>query len=306
MKIIVNEKMIMVNSAEVRVDLRRLARQFNIRIIDDSQGYFINDKVNMYNSSGNLLIEGEIEYVSVNKRNEFVYAGRNNAKYIENGYIEKTVQFSEGLPLQTILEDIAGQFGLKIKGKAQMSKESSNTIFMGDAIIDVFTNMAQLSGQFLSSDAKGNIIIEDKPEEGDGIFICGKTINNREYVHDTTNEYDKYIVVAQSNYINNQDQVVDIKSEYGAGKFVKVIRTKDYLTEEDCQIIAKREYYKDRRNSVEYVVEVESEYSVEVNHIYQIKDNSIGLNKMMKVKSYSYVYGDRNHLRIVFENELVG
>lgn len=286
MRIVINGNDVMVGWCEVRVSLDSLTRQFTIKNTEDKQSFFPGHEVEIYNNSDTLLIKGNIEYVGVEQERKYSYAGRNNAKYIVDCYADKTIQFSEGQTVQTVLEEVARNFDLKVFGEARMPKDAIKTILIGDNFGESFMKIAKSSGQVLTSDALGNIEIEKKPSEGAEIFLYGKNIRSRTFKADTTNEYDRYVVVGQSNYLTKQSQEVNVQGEFGKGKFVKVIRSEDNLTEKECQKLAEKEYYKDRRKSVEYSVEVDNDIFVDVNTKYMVTDKVAGINMMMKVKSY--------------------
>lgn len=286
MRIVINGNDVMVGWAEVEVSLDNLTRQFTIKNTEDEQSFFPDDEVEIYNNSGTLLIKGVIEYVGVEQERKYSYAGRNNAKYIVDCYADRTIQFSESQTVQTVLEEVAGNFDLKIIGEAKMPKDAIKTILIGDNFGESFMKMAKSSGQVLTSDALGNVEIEKEPSEGTEIFLYGQNIRGRTFKADTTNEYDRYVVVSQSNYLTKQSQEVNVQGEFGEGKFVKVIRSEDNLTEKECEELAEKEYYKDRRRSVEYSVEVDNDIFVDVNTKYMVTDKVAKINIMMKVKSY--------------------
>ena len=302
MRIVVNGIDVMVGWAEVEVSLDKLTRQFTIKNTEDEQSFFPDDEVEIYNNAGILLIKGVIEYVGVEQERKYSYAGRNNAKYIVDCYADKTIQFSESQTVQTVLEEVAGNFDLKIIGEAKMPKDAIKTILIGDNFGESFMKMAKSSGQVLTSDALGNIEIEKEPSEGTEIFLYGQNIRGRTFKADTTNEYDRYVVVCQSNYLTKQSQEIDVQGEFGEGKFVKVIRSEDNLTEKECEALAEKEYYKDRRRSVEYSVEVDNDIFVDVNTKYMVTDNVAKINIMMKVKKYvATLDGNTDKLVVTFE-----
>lgn len=286
MRVVVNGMDVAVKWAEVDVSIDKMTRQFTIKNTEDAQSFFTGDEVEMYTNNGVLLIKGEIEYVSTEQEREFVYAGRNNAKYIVDCFADKTIQFSENQTVQAVLEEVAGWFDLLVKGEAKMPKEAIKTIMIGDELGKVFMKIAKSAGQVITSDAEGNIEIEAEPQAGAAIFVYGENIRGRTFKADTTNEYDRYIVVCQSNYLTSKKQEIDVQGEYGEGKFVKVIRSEDNLTAKECEELAEKEYWKDRRRSVEYSVEVDNDIEIDVNTEYMVTDVAVGIAMMMKVKKF--------------------
>jgi len=301
-RVVVNGVDVMIGWAEVDVSIDKLTRQFVIKNTEDEQSFFLGDDVEIYSGAGVLLIKGKIEYVSIEQEREFMYAGRNNAKYIVDCFADKTIQFSESQTLQSVLEEVAGNFGLKIIGKAKMPKDAIKTILIGDNLGESFMKIARSAGQVLTSDAEGNIEIESEPKDGRAVFVYGENIRSRTFKVDTTNEYDRYVVVSQSNYLIKQSQEVDVKGEYGRGKFVKVIRSEDNLTVKECEQLAENEYWKDRRRSFEYSAEVDGDIEVHVNAQYMVTDSVANINNMMKVKGYVATLGDNtDKLVLTFE-----
>jgi len=286
MRVVVNGMDVAVKWAEVDVSIDKMTRQFTIKNTEDAQSFFTGDEVEMYTNTGVLLVKGEIEYVSTEQEREFVYAGRNNAKYIVDCFADKTIQFSENQTVQSVLEEVAGWFDLSVKGEAKMPKEAIKTIMIGDELGKAFMKIAKSAGQVITSDAEGNIEIEAEPQAGTAIFVYGENIRGRTFKADTTNEYDRYIVVCQSNYLTSKKQEIDVQGEYGEGKFVKVIRSEDNLTAKECEELAEKEYWKDRRRSVEYSVEVDNDIEIDVNTEYMVTDVVAGIAMMMKVKKF--------------------
>lgn len=284
MNVVVNGENIEVGFVEVVIDLNTLTRQFTIINTEDDPTIFIGDTVEIYSDNDVLRIKADVEYVAEKSEREFAYAGRNDSKYIVDCYADRTIQFSEGQQVQALYEEVAGSFGLKVIGSAKMPKDSIKTILIGEKFGKSFIEIAKNSGQVLTSDENGNIIIEDEPENGTESFVFGENIRKRNYKNDTTEEYDKYVIVSQSNYLIKQEQSVNIQGEYGSGDFVKVLVSSECLTEQECEDLAEYEYWKDRRKSFEYTIEVDSDTEVDVNTICMVTDNDLEINEMMRIK----------------------
>lgn len=309
MRVVVNGMDTPVKWAEVDVSLDNLTRQFTIRNTEDTQSIFKGDSVEMYSNSGVLLIKGDVEYIGLEAECEFSYAGRNNAKYIVDCFSDKTIQFSEGQTVQSVLSEVAGWFNLTVTGTAKMPEEAVEKILIGDELGDAFMTIAKNAGQVLTSDAEGNIVIESEPSEGEASFVYGENIRSRSFKTNTTNEYDRYVVVAQSNKDKGKkgEEEVDIQGQYGEGKFVKVIKSEDNLTLKECEELAKTEYEKDRRRSVEYEVEVDSEIEVDINHEYMITDTVAGIEMYMNVRQFIVTLDeDTDKMIVVFEKRRQG
>lgn len=324
MRVVINGMDTPVKWAEAKVSLDEMTRQFTIKNTEDFQSIFKGDEVELYNNVGTLIVKGDVEYIGLESEREFIYAGRNNAKYIVDCYADKTIQFSESQSVQSVLEEVAGWFDLKVIGTARMPKEAVEKILIGDELGESFIKIAKNSGQVLTSDAEGNIVIESEPKQGDVRFVYGENIRSRSFKMNTTNEYDRYIVVSQSNkdkgveaseskepkkkgVKKKKKQDVDIQGEYGSGKFVKVIKSEDNLTKAECEELAKKEYEKDRRKSVEYEVEVDAEIDVDVNVEYLITDTVAGIEMYMNVKEFVMTLDDdTDKLVVVFEKRRQG
>lgn len=302
MKIVVNGFDANVKWAEVDASIDKMTRQFTIKNTENEQSFFIGDSVQIYNDQGILMIKGDIEYLTIDDK-DYVYAGRNNAKYIVDSFADKTIQFSEKQTVHSVLEEVAGWFDLKVNGKAKMPIESINTILIGDKIGEAFMKIAKSSGQVITSDAVGNLDIESKPQDGEFSLKYGENIRSRIFKANTTNEYDRYIFVCQSNYLISKNQDVNVQGEFGSGKFVKVIRSEDNLTIQECEELAENEYWKDRRRSVDYSVEMDSDIDVRLNHQYMITDSFANISKKMNVKRLVATTGKMtDKLTITFEN----
>lgn len=309
MRVVVNGMDTPVQWAEVTVSLDDLTRQFTIRNTEKEQSVFKGDSVEMYSNSGVLLIKGDVEYIGLGSEYEFSYAGRNNAKYIVDCFADRTIQFSESQTVQSVLNEVAGWFDLTVTGTAKMPKEAVEKILIGDELGEAFMTIAKNAGQVLTSDANGNIVIESKPSEGDASFVYGENIRSRSFKMDTTNEYERYVVISQSNKDKGKKgaQEVDIQGRYGEGKFVKVIKSEDNLTQKECEDLAKKEFEKDRRRSIEYEVEVDSELEVDINHEYMITDTVAGIEMFMNVREFVVTLDeDTDKMVVTFEKKRQG
>ena len=303
MKIVVNGFDVIVKWAEVDAGIDKMTRQFTLKNTENEQSFFIGDSVEIYNDVGILMIKGEIEYLTINDK-DYTYAGRNNAKYIVDCFADKTIQFSERQTVNSVLEEVASWFDLEVNGNAKMPVESINTILIGDKIGEALMNIAKSSGQIITSDAQGNLDIESKPRDGEFLLEYGKNIRSRKFKSDTTNEYDRYIVVSQSNYLTSKNQDVNVQGVFGSGKFVKVMRSEDNLTIQECEKLAEVEYWKDRRRSVDYSVEMDSDIDIRLNHQYMITDSFANISKKMNVKRIVATTGKMvDKLTITFENK---
>src|SRR5574343_529798 len=139
MKVLVNGIEKKFNEIETFEDIGSVARQFTIVEKAEKQNHK----------------KDEIEYIEASlddKTSEFVYAGRNKAKYIVDCYADKTTQFSNGQKINTVLSEIASSFGIQVIGDAEMPKQDMKTILIGDKIIDAFLEIANSTGKIITSD----------------------------------------------------------------------------------------------------------------------------------------------------------
>jgi len=284
MRVVINRVDVQLAFVEVKISIDKLTRQFTIKDVNDLPDFYLGDDVSIYDETGVLLVKGEIEYVGIEQERTFVYAGRNAAKYVVDSFAEKTIQFVEGQNLANVLSPVAKGFGLRVHGSAIMPKDIKNTILVGDNLGKAFMNLAKYSAVILTSDAKGDIYIEEGSPEGGAKLEYGVNIRKREYKQDTTLSYDRYVVVSQSNYIMTPKQDVNVKGSFGTGKSVKVIRANSNLTIRECNALAEREYKKDRRKSLIYKVDVDRSLGVQVNHVYSIIDKVANINYRMRAK----------------------
>lgn len=297
MKIIADGKNILVGRARVDISINTITRQFTISNKESEQSLFIGQDVEIFNDQGNLLIKGEIEYFSVNGYT-FEYAGRNAAKYIVDCHSDKTIQFSESQDVQAVLEEVAGKFGLEVIGTARMPENSSQTILIGELLGEAFIKVAKSTGQIITSDATGNIVLLPEPAASTLELVYGENIRERTYVHNTTQEYDRYLVVCQS------FEEPEIMGEYGSGDFVKVMVMEDDLTEVECENLAKNEFFKDRRKSVIYAAEVDETLNLDVNVTHKITDKVSGIASVMNVKELIYTMDSKeSKITAKFENK---
>jgi len=288
MQVIINSENVMLDNIQVNMSINDVTRQFTVQDISNTQKYFKGDIVEIYDDKDVLLIKAEIEYIEAignDSKSEYIYAGRNNARFIVDSYADKTIQFAEKQKLNSVLSKIASDFGLKVVGDAQLPINAIKTILIGEQYGEEFVEIAQSAGQLITSDAEGNILIEfEAKNESKIVLEYGVNIRKRNFIEDTTGLYDKYTVVSQSNYLINQQQDTNIQGSYGGGKFTKVIVSEHTLTQNECEKLAEIEYKKDVRKTFDYSVAVD-EQDLKINTKYFVKDLSVGINEMMNLKA---------------------
>lgn len=292
MKILVNGIEYKFNEVETLEDIGSVARQFTLVEKSEKQNFNIDDIVEIYDDFEKLVIKASIEYIEANlddKTSEFIYAGRNDAKFIVDCYADKTTQFSQGQKINTVLSEIATPFGLQVIGDAQLPQQDIKTILIGDKIIDAFLEIAESAGKILTSDAQGNILIEfEAKNKSDKILQFGTNIIKRKFINDTTQLYDKYTTVSQSNYLVKQQQDVFVKGEYGSGKFTKVKVVKNCLTTQECENVSQIDYKKDVRKTFKYIATINN-IQLETNTQYFIKDTQLNINEQMNCKTIQHI-----------------
>jgi prophage tail gpP-like protein len=292
MQVLVNGKETLFDEVEAFADIGEVARQFTLVDISENQKYFNGDVIEVFDDSNTLFIKAEIEYIEASldsETSEFIYAGRNKVKFIVDCYADKTTQFSQSQKVNTVLSEIAKPFGIKVIGDAQLPQQDIKTILIGEKIIDAFLEIADSAGKIITSDADGNLLIEfEATNKSDTVIEFGVNIISRSFIDNTTQAFDKYTVVAQSNYLVKQQQEVFTSGAYGSGKFHKVIVVKNSLTPKECEQLAQIAYKKDARKSLSYMPKV-NDVHLELNTKYFIKDEQIGVNEQMNCKAIKLV-----------------
>lgn len=288
MKVLVNGVQVSFTEVDAIASINEVARQFTLVEVSDKENYFVGDMIEIYDDNNILFIKAPIEYVQAvqsDDTSEFIYAGRNKAKFIVDTYAYETTQFTNNQKMNTILSEIATPFGIKINGNAQMPQQDIKTIMIGDKIINAFLDIAQSAGKIITSDAIGDIYIEfEAKNESDLILEYGTNLLSRDYINNTTQLFEKYTVVAQSNYLVKQQQQVYNIGSFGNGQLQKVKVSKSALTTKECEQLAEIEYKKDVRKSLGYNAKV-NDINLVLNTKYNIKDTTLGINEKMNCKA---------------------
>ena len=287
MQVLINGKETLFNEVEADADVGEVARQFTLVEVSDTQNFFNGDTVEIYDDGGKLFIKADIEYIEApldDEKSEFIYAGRNKVKYIVDCYADKTTQFSQSQKVNTVLSEIATPFGVKVIGDAQLPQQDIKTILIGEKIINAFLEIAQSAGKIITSDAVGNLLIEfEATNKSDDVLEFGANILSRSFINNTTEMFDEYTIVAQSNYLVKQEQEVFTSGVYGSGKFKKVIVVKNSLTPKECEQLAEIEYKKDIRKSLSYTAKT-NDIHLDLNTQYFIRDAQLDINEQMNCK----------------------
>lgn len=292
MQVLVNGRETLFDEVEAFGDIGEVARQFTLVDVSKAQKYFKGDVVEIFDDSNTLFIKAEIEYIEASvddETSEFIYAGRNKVKFIIDCYAEKTTQFSQSQKVNTVLSEIAKPFGVKVIGDAQLPQQDIKTILIGEKIINAFLEIADSAGKIITSDADGNLLIEfEATGESETVIEFGVNVTSRSFIDNATQSFDKYTVVAQSNYLVKQHQEVFTSGVYGSGKSNKVLVARNSLTAKECEDIAKIAYKKDKRKSLSYTAKV-SNVHLELNTKYFIKDEQLGIDEQMNCKAIKLV-----------------
>lgn len=301
MQIIINDVIVYFNDARAIADLNTVARQFTLIDTNDTQRFFEGDRVEIYDDAGVLFIKETIEYIGADvddEKSEFIYAGRNKAKYIVDSFADKTTQFSKGQKINTVLSEIATPFGIKVIGNAELPQQDVKTILIGEKIIDAFLEIAEVAGKIITSDAKGNLLIEFEAT-GDSVLIIefGTNILSRSFINDKTQVYDKYIIVSQSNYLFDQQQAVNVQGSFGEGKRKNVKVVKNTLTISECEKLAEIQRKKDIRKSLSYTTKTNNLH-FELNTKFLILDKPLNIKEKMNCKSIELVQTENENYTI--------
>lgn len=291
MRILINDIEHTFNYAEAVASIDFICRQFTIVDVSSTMRFTIGDNVKIYDKNNILFIDADIEYVKKESSTEkinFVYAGRNKAKYIVDSFMDRTIQFSQGQKVERVLQDICNDFGINIVGNATLPQQEIKTFLIGSKIIDNFLEIAKDSQKIIHSTSKGNLVIEfQAKEEVNKTFLYGNNLIETYFENNTTQIYDKYTIVSQSNYLAKQVQQENIIGNYGAGNFKKTIISKSNLTIQEAEEIARNEHLKDIRKSFMYTGKINE--PIELNKIYFVKDNTCNLNEKMNCKEIKLV-----------------
>ena len=305
MKLVVNSENRVFDSVQVTLSIVDITRQFTFTDVSIGQNYFKGDIVEVFDDEGNLLIVAEIEYIEAigDKNNsQFVYAGRNNAKYIIDAYADETMQFAENQQLNSVISKVANRFGVKVTGDAKLPQEAIKTILVGDRVGESVLEVVQSAGHVIASDEKGDLIVEvEATRVSDKLFEYGINVVGRRLVYNSGEQFDKYIVASQSNYLVNEEQSVNVEGSYGSGKLAKVILAKNNLTQSECEELAKVEFKKDFRRSFTYSVSLDVQ-ELQLNTAYFVKDDAVGIDELMNLKKIEMGASmEKDEMRVYFE-----
>lgn len=305
MKIVINGTESNFDEVEIIEDIGEIAKQFTLLEKSKSKNFNQGDYVEIYNNNNKLLIKGQIEYIeaiATEKDSSFVYAGRNNAKYIVDCFMDTTIQFTQGQTIKSVLGKIATSFKLQIKGDAELPKQDLKTILIGENIGKAFVELTQNAGKIITSDEQGNLIIDfEAQNNGDISLTYGNNITSRTFIDNQTKVYDKYTAVSQSNYLVEQNQDVFIKGIFGSGLKNKTLLFQSPLNVKECEKLAEIEKKRDIRSSFIYIATL-SNIDIKLNHIYSIEDDTIGLNESMNCRAIQYIFtSSKNEVVATFE-----
>ena len=302
----INGIMVGVDSLEVSASVDLIARQFSITDVSAFIKYPRGSTVTILSDNYELIIAGEIEHISAEVSENtasYTYSGRNWAKYLVDGYAKKTTQFSEGQDIITVFNKILSDFGLVALGeKAKLPKKSMKKILIGDKLADSFIEIAKVCGKIITSDAQGNILVVKKGEKP-GLMpqIIGNNLNGRKYTENKTALYDKYTVISQSSRQKSKDRKTWISGSVGDGKLEKIIRASHPMDKSECEKMAKEEMKKDMQKAFTYEVTLKQSY-MDINSVYSIMDELLGLNELMNLKSYTWKKSkSEDEYRAIFE-----
>jgi prophage tail gpP-like protein len=301
MKVLINNLEKSFNFVEVKASIDELCRQFTLIDVSTTLNHNIGDNVKVYDSYGVLFIDADIEYINTNKNDKqsnFIYAGRNKTKYLVDSTANRTIQFSQGQNITQVLSEIANEYQIKVTGNTTLPTQEIKTILAGNNLILEFIEIANMAGKIIVSDAVGNIDIQlQSKEKVDKTLTFGVNIEQSNFTHDITQIFDEYRIITQSNYLAKQEQFTNINGVYGSGKRKKTKVLSNCLTQSEADEIAKYEFLKDYRKTLEYTARINTQ--IELNKLYYIKDDSCNINESMNCKTITLL---RESLNGNYEN----
>lgn len=301
MRITLNGIDIVVTGCTVTASINEITRAFEFTSSDESQRYKVGDVVEISTDNDIIMIRAEIEFVQVSGTS-FTYGGRNATKQLVKSYADKTVQFSKGEKLTTIIDYFSKNYYIKVSGVASLPAESTTTILVGDNLATVFMQLARVADCVLYSDAIGNLVVEGKPRKGYLSYDYGRNISSRACVNNQSEQCDKYVVISQSSALQGGDLLPDIQGSVGDGITAKCFITRSNLNAFECDTIAKSESRRDSRKAFSYTAIVDSGMFSDINTVNVVSDNTVGLNENMTVVAYVATLGlSTNEIAITFQ-----
>lgn len=294
MTVIVKNREISVQYAEVSGTINEITRGFIISKTEAKPSLSIGDNVKIKHSN-TMLLEGDIERIEVGAREgrkEVIYSGRNYARNLVESESESTIQFVSNLSISNVFGRIANDLGLKILGTFRLPSSVYPVIHAGSSYGKALMDIAWMSGQLVTSDAHGNIVILSDPKKDMTLsFEDGVNIRDRVYKSSKASMGDMYVVLSQSNPLFHSEQDVSVRGEYGSGKIRKVRLANTMLKKNECDKLAKVEYLKAKKRSFKYSIEVDIDTPIVLNTLYKVKDSFVGLEGTLNLKKFVYQFG---------------
>ncbi len=302
MDIISDGKEYSVESVMVDININLLTRHFIIKNQSEHPIFQNQDRIKIYHKN-KLVINGIVEYINLTeKTNVFIYMGRNDAGVLLNSSAIKTYQFTQNQDLKAVLEEIVSPFDIKVEGSGFIPLNSQKVIEVGNNIGSMIALLANNSGQRITSDANGSLVIlEDSIDLGANLEY-GENVISRSFTMDSSDIASNYMVTSQSDIMldNENDpslknKKVDIKANYGEGAFAKVFKSPYSLNENECQKLSEFLLKRDLRENITYIANIDPSYDFDLNSLISVKDNGLGINQKMRAFSKKITFSKRNY-----------
>ncbi len=296
MRIIKNNEEISVEYARIESNINGLARFFTIMNQSEHPIFNINDDIEFYHNN-ELFLTATLEYINLSNQNKFTYMGRNKARLLIDSEAPKTYQFSESQDLKTIIEELIKDFEINIEGSGFIPLKSQKTVEIGDNLGESIVLLANNSGQRITSDAYGNLIILEDPIQSDSNLEYGENVLSRRFTLNSSKIAEKYIIISQSDPML-EGLEVNRQGFFGDGNFTKIINSPFSLNEEECQKLSEFYYNKNNRENIIYIANIDPSYDFSLNNLVNIKDSGLGLNQVMKIFSKKIIFS-KNDYRVI-------
>jgi prophage tail gpP-like protein len=258
----VNGSQVVYNSIEVFKPTQTGAGAFSFTIGVVNIPHQFKDTVKI-SVDGTEVLVGKIEAIDAigdETDSVYIFQGRDNTATAIDSSFDKLIEFAPNLSLKDLVNEVLGPYNLTAEQENTTDNFTASelpTAEVGENVFKFCDKLARIRSSIITAGNDGNFLITDKGKNkaSDNItYGEGGNIYKREFVYNTTLEYDKYTVYSQNNSIlDDLNNLVNVNASTGSGVRTKGLIENNSLDKGECKARAEFEQDLDRRRAQTYI-----------------------------------------------------
>ncbi len=244
---------------KVEASFYNLMRTFVLRSNDNKQEFEIGSSILIENEKEEIIFDGVVESVLLERGSKFAYSGRDNMRTLADSFFDKNIQFTKNQNIKSIFNTALSGLNIEIKNTIQTPRNCDFQAMAGTKIVEFLNTIAYISGvQYHSHN--DSLVIGNESNDAVINLEYSSDIYDREVVQDRSRIYNEYIIYANNN---------SYKIGNGLKKYVENLPFN--LFRSDCEIIAKHRKNLNNLSNLHYQCEIDYNISMGINDTVYVR-----------------------------------